>query len=49
MVDGKKGPCDYQFENIRVGGRMYRVPVIDNQSIGKVIENTLPQQKSIET
>jgi hypothetical protein len=43
MVDSaKRGPCDYQFENIRVSGRIYRVPVIDNTQVGKVIENTVP-------
>jgi hypothetical protein len=42
----KRGPCDYQFENIRVSGRIYRVPVIDNTQVGKVIENLVPVQKS---
>lgn len=46
----KQNPCDYKFEIIRVGGRNFRVPLIDNQSAGKVIETSTHalQQKSQE-
>lgn len=40
MVEKERGPCDYQFENIKCGTRIFRVPVIDNTFSGKVIENS---------
>ena len=33
------GPCDYQFEMIKSSGRNYRVPVLNNVHIGKVIDS----------
>ena len=35
-----KNPCAYTFELLKIGHRTFRVPLIDNNSIGKVIESS---------
>ena len=41
MVEGK-GYCDFKFESLTMNGQTFRVPVQNNKSLGKVIENATP-------
>lgn len=37
-TDTKKTPCDYQFELLNVDGSIYRVPVLNQGSMGKILQ-----------